>query len=665
MQLKPVAAAILFFLLPLASNAQTPVQPSIRPYSLASYHLTMDWRPVFQNRTTIFSGHNQIEVQVVGATQAIVLDAAEMVIDSVSINGKLVPTPIAVGDTVSIPLTQAEQQIGTMLSLDVYYTRTSAEDDGMYFYPSGTFAGFGPSHDSVFITEDVAYTMSEPNDARKWMPCNDAPYYKANSAISIIVPKGHSAQSNGTLQSVDTNHADGSLTFNWVSDRPIATYLMCGDASTWATWRDYYHRISNPSDSVSVIYFAWPSDSSSNDTTGLTYNARYAFRNTPRMIANDSRLFGEYPFKQYGQVPLEPFGFGGMEHQTMTSIGRYILRGQDEDVIAHELFHQWFGDKTTCETWADIWLNEGFATLGEALWEEYAHGLAAYDNVILGYASDFLNPGSYYRNYIPTYNPPVDSMFDQYVPVVYWKPGCMLHMLRRALNNDTLFFNTLRDYSSAFAYTTANTFQFRDFIAQRDSALSPIDLKDFINEWIFQPDYPIYNIQWWLTNGTMLSVRVDQSQDSTDHYTMPLRFFAIQGQDTTDLVFIDNARSQTFTAQLPHAIGALIFDQEAIPISQYTITHSANQAVTQTSTVSEPLRVFQEAGALKLTYSPIVSTGAVLDILDALGRTVSELSLSHGSALSVMRAGDFASGDYFAILHDGARNQTVKFQWEK
>jgi len=663
MRIKLALAALLSFF-PLTILAQTPAPSSRRPYDVTSYSLTMDWRPVFQNQTQIFSGHNQIAVTLIDTTSAIVLDAAEMRIDSVKIGGELIPTPEPVADTVSVPLTPAERQVGTSLTLDVYYTRNSATDDGMYFYPKGYLVGVNPPNDSVFVEESLAYTMSEPSDARKWMPCNDAPYEKANSAISIIVPAGYSAQSNGMLQSVDTN-ADGSLTFNWVSDRPIATYLMCGDASKWMTWQDYYHRLSNPNDSVPVVYFAWPPDFYASDTTGIAHNAHYAFRNTPKMIANDSRLFGEYPFKQYGQVPLQPYGYGGMEHQTMTSIDRSILHGNQEDVIAHELFHQWFGDKTTCETWADIWLNEGFATLGEALWEEAAHGYDAYEYVIQKYAYSYFHPPDPTMvNNAPTYNPPVDQMFYRYVPLVYYKPGCVLHTLRRVLG-DTIFFNTLRDYSSAFAYTTANTFQFRDFIEQRDSARSPIDLKDFINEWIFQPDYPIYKFTWSVDQNNLLTVKVDQSQDSTDHYLMPLTFWAVQGTDSTKLSFINNSRSQTFTAQLPHAIDALYFDQEAIPISQFTMFHSANAAVAENGAIEEPLRVFMEPGALKLTYAPIVTNGAGLEIVDVLGRSMSELSLNHGSALSVIPAGALASGDYFARLSDGPRTETVKFHWEK
>ncbi len=657
-------AALSFVMLAVSSNlalAQTQVQPPTRPYNVISYNLLMDWRNVFDEQTQVFSGRNQIALTLTDTTSAVVLDAAEMAIDSVKIEGELIATPIAIADTVSIPLMPAERQTGTSLTLDVYYTRTSDTNDaesGMYFYPKGTVPWYQHSDTTA---EDLAYTMSEPSGARKWMPCNDAPYDKANSVISIIVPAEYSAQSNGTLQSVDTN-SDGSLTFHWVSDRPIATYLMCGDASKWITWRDYYHRLSNSNDSVPVIYFAWATDFDSTEIGGTVYNARHAFRNTPKMIENDSRLFGEYPFQQYGQVPLEPFGFGGMEHQTMTSLDRSILAGNQESTIAHELFHQWFGDKTTCETWADIWLNEGFARFGEMLWAEASGGETAYDNYVQSVAGEF-----FYENLMaPTYNPPVDQMFNwPYVAVVYDKPGCTLHMLRRVLNNDTLFFNTLRDYSTRFAYTTANTFQFRDFIEHRDSMNSPIDLKDFINEWIFQPDYPIYNFTWSVGQNNVLTLEADQSQDSTDHYTMPLTFWAMQGQDTTTLVFINNARSQTFTAQLPHAIDTLFFDQEAIPISKYTMIHGANSAVAGNSTLGEPLRVFTEPGALKLTYAPIVNYEAVLKIVDILGRTVSEQPLGRGSALSVMPIGELASGDYFVALNDGPSAETVKFHWEK
>ncbi|HEY3875645.1 MAG TPA: M1 family aminopeptidase [Candidatus Kapabacteria bacterium] len=652
-----LAASLLARVSP--SVAQTQVQPPVRHYQVRSYDLTLDWRNIIENRTATFSGENDISLTMTSAAPAIVLDAEEMTIDSVQLNDTAIVVTQPVGDTLSISLPEQDQAAGTPISLDIFYTHhgnDTGSESGIFYFPAGTFSSY-----SKTIPEDLIYTMSEPDGARKWMPCNDEPYYKASSSISIIVPNGYSAQSNGALLSIDTDLTDGSLTFRWQSDEPIATYLMAAYASKWVTWRDYYHRLSNPDDSVPVIYYAWQEDYDNTDSSGNSLDARFAFRHTPDLIAADSKLFGEYPFTAYSQVPLDPFGYGGMEHQTITALYRGILYGNQEEIIAHELFHHWFGDKTTCETWADIWLNEGFATFGEMLWAQGIGGSTAYDGYARNIAYDFF----YAPILAPTYDPPVDHMFDRYVPVVYYKPGCVLYMLRRMLNNDTMFFNTLRDYSSAFAYTSANTFQFRDFIVQRDSARAPMDLKTFIDEWIFQPDWPIYNVHW-STQDNQLIVHVDQEQDSTDHYTMPLRFWTINGSDTTTLTFLDTARSQTFTASLPsNGVQTLAMDTMTVLMSSVTMTEDQNLSVNELGVVTWPLEAFVSGGTVKLSYAPIVGTNAELRILDVLGRTVLERDLSQGSGGTAIPISQLANGDYFATLTNGGNYQTAKFHLER
>ncbi|MDP4199244.1 MAG: M1 family aminopeptidase [Bacteroidota bacterium] len=640
--------------------AQQQVLPSKRPYTVISYKLSMDWRPMFRNKNELFSGMNEITVST---TQSeIVFDAMEMRIDSITVSGRSVtPVPQPVDDTLTV-------QLGTPnpspFPIKIFYTRTSDTNDAMFFYPKGLYVGKGPIGDSVFVEEDLAYTMSEPSDAHKWMPCNDDPYQKANSSISITVPAGRSAQSNGTLQSTDTN-GDGSLTFNWVSDRPIATYLMCASASTWAEWRDYYHRVSNPLDSVPVVYFAWPADYAATDTTGIAHNARYAFRNTPGMLEAFSRLFGEYPFLQYGQVPVQPFGYGGMEHQTMTTIDRSILHGRDEDVIAHELFHQWFGDKTTCETWADIWLNEGFATLGEALWEESRRGRIGYDSIISGKAHEFFHPyNNSIVNNIAIYNPPVAGMFAENYLTVYNKPGLMLHMLRRILNNDTLFFNTLRDYSNAFAYTTANTFQFMDYVTTRVGALAPMELSTFFNQWLFWPDWPQYNIGW-KQSGNNLLFHISQTQNPSHIYTEPLRFYAISGLDTMLVTFVNDKQSQLFTAQVNKTINKIVFDTEATTLSQVIVGRDPSLDVQAGADQAGYLRVQVELGSLTLMYAPVIGDHAELEILDVLGRIIERHTVATGSTTLSFSTQALASGVYFIRMSDGAGEHTASFQVEK
>ncbi len=652
-----------------------------RPYDVQGYKILLDWRSAFKNKNTVFTGVSEITVNITSDTiTQIVLDAIGLRVDSLSINGANATTPVQkAGDSVLyVPLTTDLRLVGTTVVLRIAYTHTNpvtpvGVDAGFFFYPKGLFGGLhymydttGMLHiDSDWVQEDLAYTMSESLYARCWMPCNDQPYDKANSEISIIVPFPYSAQSNGVLQSVDTN-TDGSRTYHWKSDRPISTYLMCASASKWTEWRDYYHRVSVPGDSVPLVFYAWPQDY--DGTGGTPYNGRYAYRNTAKMMEADSRAFGEYPFKQYGQINVEPFFWGGMEHQSMTANAREIMdkSGGGAFTIAHELFHQWFGDKTTCETWADIWLNEGFATFGELFWAETIAGQQGYQDRMENLAYQYLNSSAQYIN-APIYGPPTyqDQWATNYVANTYFKGGCVLHMLRRVLANDTMFFNTLRDYSAAYAYTTANTYQFRNFIQDRDGARSPIDLFEFIEQWVFGPGFPNYAIQWSQDSLNLLTVRVRQSQTKPDYFTMPLHFWAVTATDTTEFSFINNAKTQYYTVQLNHPYQAILFDSIAIPISKTTIIHNQNLGVEATQSAAEMLHVNVADGVVQLTCAPIQTEEAFVRIVDVLGRVVLDRGIAAGSTQLSIPARDLASGDYFAMLMDGTRRATVRFQIQK
>lgn len=665
MKRSPIVLLILSAIFSTVS-AQQLVTPPTRGYHALTYQVMLDWRPVFQKQSAKYSGYNHITLRADTMLTSIVLDASQMSIDSIVTNqGQIKPVPQPVADTLTILLSNP-LHVGQDQELVIYFTHTNVNEQGLYYYPKNLYVGKSQAGDSVFTAEDVAYTMSEPLDAHKWMPCNDEPYNKVNASISIIVPKGYSAQSNGFLSSIDTNRQDQSHTYNWTSDKPIASYLMVANASVWTTWQDYYHRLTNPTDSVPVIYYAWPVDYSPEDTSVAVYNAKHTFRNTPKMLEVYSRLFGEYPFGSYSQVPVQPFNFGGMEHQTITTLTRRVLRGDEEDVIAHELMHQWFGDKVTCETWADIWLNEGFATMGEWLWEEAAYGKDAHDAVLQQQVQRFFAPNTQFgqTNTIPVYDPPIANVFND--PTTYLKPGCMLHMLRRALDDDSLFFSTLREYNDAFAYSTANTFQFRDFLAQHAGARAPIDLATFVNEWIFQPDWPLYKMRWHQRADNTLIVRVDQTQDSTDHYTMPLRFFAIAGSDTTQLMFVNDQRSQYFAAHLDHPVTRLVFDRDAAILSQPTLSQDASlDDVLAAPPTGHYLRAQSDGTLMKLTFEPAVGSSARLELLDLLGRVLQSSAVVQGATMKLMQAVPVATGSYFIRLVDGSSQQMTRVQLQR
>jgi hypothetical protein len=235
-------------------------------------------------------------------------------------------------------------------------------------------------------------------------------------------------------------------------------------------------------------------------------------------------------------------------------------------------------------------------------------------------------------------------------------------MLRRVLGSDTMFYNTLRDYSAAFAYSTANTYQFRNFIQERDGARAPIDLYEFIQQWIIGPGYPVYNIAWTQDSLNLLTVRVYQSQTNSDHFTMPLDFSAVSPTDTTKFSLINNQRTQYFTVQLDHPVVRLVFDSDAVPVSRSVVTHFRTLDVQTGPPVEDLLRVAVSDGSVKLSFLPVVSESADVRILDVLGRTVMERAVQAGGTVLSFPEHNLPNGDYFAILMDGVRHATVRFQ---
>ena len=200
--------------------------------------------------------------------------------------------------------------------------------------------------------EHLIWTLSEPYGARGWWPCKDDPSDKADSVnIVVNVPDHLIVASNGSLISEESN-PNGRKTYYWQESYPIATYLVSLAIYPYQYWEDTY--INADGDSLSLTYYVFP------DHYGSLYEN---YLETKDMIGLFEEKYGAYPFfdEKYGHAE---FGWGGgMEHQTLSSMG-----GWSDWLIAHELAHQWWGDMITCADFHHIWLNEGFARYGEALW---------------------------------------------------------------------------------------------------------------------------------------------------------------------------------------------------------------------------------------------------------------------------------------------------------
>jgi len=613
-----------------------------RPYDVISYEIKAYLLDAFAQKKPRVNGFVTITLDLLETTNYIDFDAWGMDINGLTINTEVqAPAPQPKPDeTIRVQLPSKFRAAGTRLRIEISYVRTSEENRGAHFYPKGYFVGLGPkpAEDSVFVEEDEFYTMSEPRDAHCWFPCNDQSDDKAEVTVQVWVPNdGTFVTSNGLLSDTTTPQPNQKK-FSYYSDKPISTYLIAITASKFVTWDEMVPRVSNPLDSIRLHYYAWQADYDEQTITdGSKYNATNAFKNTKYMMSAFEKAFGAYPFQQYGQVPVQPFTYGGMEHQTMTTINRSWFRGNWNDGgIAHELGHQWFGDKVTCETFKDIWLNEGFASYTEAIYNESWGGDQWYRNTMFGKADDYL----YGDNHdIPIYDPPQQLLFNG--ATTYAKGACVIHMLRRMVNNDKQFFQALTDYTDNFAYDNCNTLQFANYMSTRLG----LDLTEYFDQWVYGPLHPVYDIKWAQDKNNQIFIRVNQTQDARDHFTMPIRFYAYHKDGGIDTLNYGNEyRSQDYRTFLATEIDSISFDRDLVILSEVSIGY--DQAVSVGANVAN---VTTFSTSLDATTNELVCrnmNGSSLELYDMLGKKIKQVSLNAGEKFIRLPLAGLANGAY-------------------
>lgn len=326
---------------------------------------------------------------------------------------------------------------------------------------------------------DFVYTASETNGSATWYPVNDHPADKATYTYIITVPAPYVVAANGVLQAMVT---DGDqITYTWEMAQPMASYLATVNI-------DHFEVNAYEDNGVSIRnYFP----------ASVADNATRVFATQDEMVAYFSEIFGEYPFDQYGAVLTRAeIGFA-LETQTMSLFGVYVADGSPQDaeeVIAHELAHQWFGDSVSPASWKDIWLNEGFATYASWLWFEHTEGPRAMEQIasnIMGYLS-----GDYFRQQGMTEAaisdelariaaPGKPSENDLFNGGVYVRGAMTLHALRLTVG-DEAFFEILQTYYDRFKYGNATT---QDFVAVAEE-ISGQNLGELFDAWLYAPETP-------------------------------------------------------------------------------------------------------------------------------------------------------------------------------
>ena len=368
------------------------------------------------------------------------------------------------------------------------------------------------------------WTLSEAYCARSWWPCKDDPSDKADSVniiVSVPTEPAYIVASNGLLSSTTINN--NKKTYFWKERYPITTYLISLAIYPYTKWVDQYVSPIS-SDTMLIEHYVFPD----------RYEASYPnYSLTKDMLSFFSELFGEYPFisEKYGHADFT-WG-GGMEHQTLSSMGSF-----SQNLMVHELGHSWWGNLITCKTFNDIWLNEGFARYCQALWAEHMYGREAY--------FDFMNNHAYYgAGTIYVENPSSNSQIFS-AGLSYNKASWVLHMLRHKVG-ETMFFDILKSYASndSLSYNAASTSDFQKVCED----ISGLDFEQFFQQWIYGEKYPKYELSWWHEGNGIYNVKIDQVQ-SYNFFSMPidLKFSGSAGPmlvDTT-IVIENNNFSQLY-----------------------------------------------------------------------------------------------------------------------
>ena len=393
----------------------------------------------------------------------------------------------------------------------------------------------------------VIYSLSEPWSARSWWPCKDYPDDKATFDLAFSVPANLTATSNGVLVETtdETRWSVPYKRWHWRESYPMTTYLASVTAAVYVRLDDTFN--ASTGETMPITHYVYPY---------LQAAALVDLDIAAPSLAFFSETFGLYPFiaEKYG-VAICPIG-GGMEHQTLTSYGSMLIRGDHyyDWLYVHELAHMWFGDLVTCKDWTHIWLNEGFASYSEALWFEHLQGAAklksymesqdrpaSWSGPILR-DPDVSNPGYYFNN------------------VVYDKAAWVLHMLRRVMG-DAAFFGALRDYCDdpRYRYSVAETADFRAVCEARHGS----SLGWFFNQWLTRADRLAYRWSYkaYEIDGALrLTIAVDQTQDSL--YAMPVDFRIVASSGSIDTVFWIDDRREEFRLELAagDAVTDVFFD---------------------------------------------------------------------------------------------------------
>lgn len=503
----------------------------------------------------------------------------------------------------------------------------------------GSDSGFGSFIKDQHNGTPIVWTLSEPYGASDWWPCKNILCDKIDSIdVYVITPQEYRAASNGRL--VEETLNGSSKTYHWKHRYPIAAYLIAIAVTNYSVYSDY---VPLGTDTLEMLNYVYP------ENLG-TFSAGTPLQ-IPVLQLYDS-LFGTYPFikEKYGHAQFN-WG-GGMEHQTMS-----FVIGEGFDLLAHEMAHQWYGDKVTCNSWHDIWVNEGFATYCQGITLQSAWG-GQYWPVWLRQRIDDITAmpdGSVYCWDTTS----VNNVFSWRLS--YEKGAMVLHMLRWIMGEDAFFQgmkNIIADPSLAYGYAGTADIQ-RNF-----ELSSGMNLDEYFTDWIYGQGHPIYTINNIINPDSSVLVTIEQtpSHNSVSYFELPVPLRFKNSDHDTILVFNNTFSGQTYTAWPGFVPDSVFFDPEMRLLAVLDTLYVSFGSGIMDQPWNQPELFPNPAGEVLFLRWPSAESGQV-EIFSTAGSLLKSLSFA-GTELLKIDLRDLKAGMYLlkTTLTDGtSTGHFVKF----
>lgn len=529
-----------------------------RSYDVLHYVIRLD----FDRKAKSVKGDSTIELTPLEKPLSqVVLDAKDLRYEFVGLEGSSEPLKYTVnGRNLSITLPR-EYEPGERLSFRIRYSAKPKK--GIYFVDPIVEKG-------KIVRPAQVWTQGESEETHHWLPSFDFPDDKATTEQMLTVESGETAIGNGQFLG-KKELENGKAVYHYRMDVPHSLYLTSFVIGT-------YVKISDSYKDVPLAYYVYP---------GQESIVPLAYGKTKDMFKAFEELTGlEYPFNKYDQTMVAEFPWGGMENITATTMADTEImfarvkfgQGLVEDLVAHELAHSWFGNLVTCRNWAELWLNEGFATFMEGAFREKAYGREIYDMKIASDAEEYIAyasaPGTKEH---ALFNTSADASDDDsmFTTVTYQKGGSVIHMLRAEIGDEAF-------WKGANLYLTRNrlkTVETPDLIEAMEEA-SGRDLDWFFDQWVYKKGFPNLRItSAYDAAGGKLKLTVAQMQKISpgvpEAFRLPLTLRFITAAGPLEKEIVIDKRTQQFEFDLASGPSDVIVDpRNEIPVKIVDVVKS-------------------------------------------------------------------------------------------